>query len=332
MSPNQKITGTIWIWPHAGIPTTAITDPFYDDFGSNYDSNQYIAYNFMGSTTGTFNGFIASGQGFFVLADHNNAAQSGDNVLFHNGMRNATFGNSNFLRSANSNNTADLNRHRIWLNLVDSQNKARAILVGYAENATNERDDLYDGPQFTGSLFSFYSIIDNDKFAIQGRTLPFTDEDTIPLGLVIPQNDIYKIAINQIDGLFIDENQNIYLEDTYTNTIHNLRTSPYTFSSDIGTFDDRFFLRYTANQLGIEDFESLNGIRVFEDNKKVVVKSDFESIQSIEVFDILGRNLFSNTSVSTNRFTITSINPSETTLFLKIKLADGKQKIAKIIF
>ena len=332
LSPNQKIVGTIWLWQHGGIPAATNGDPFYDNFGSNYDPNQYIAYNFMGSTTGTFNGFIASGQAFFVLADHFNAALSGDDVLFHNGMRDATFGNNNFLRSATIDNTTQINRHRIWLNLVDSEYKAQAILVGYDQNATNERDNLYDGPQFTGSSFSFYSLIDNDRFAIQGRTLPFTDEDTIPLGFVTPQNDIYFISINQVDGLFEDETQDIYLEDTYTNTIHNLRTSPYSFTTEAGTFNDRFILRYTASALSIDDVDILNGIKVFEENDVLVVTSNHETIQSIEVYDILGRNLFTDTSINLNRFSISAISPSHSTLFLKIKLVDGKQKIAKVIF
>jgi hypothetical protein len=71
---------------------------------------------------------------------------------------------------------------------------------------------------------------------------------------------------------------------------------------------------------------------VYEEQDVLVVKSGIENIESIEVYDILGRSLLSNTAINANRYTIKTISPSETTLFLKIKLVDGKQKIAKIIF
>lgn len=40
---------------------------------------------------------------------------------------------------ANRNN---IERHRIWLDLIAPNNHANSILVGYAENATNNKDKL----------------------------------------------------------------------------------------------------------------------------------------------------------------------------------------------
>ena len=77
---------------------------------------------------------------------------------------------------------------------------------------------------------------------------------------------------------------------------------------------------------------SLNGIIVFKENEQIVIKSDYETIKSIDVYDILGRTLFTNKYVHSNYFNISSIKSDEIALFLKIKLIDGKQKIAKIIF
>src|SRR5690606_41988181 len=58
---------------------------------------------------------------------------------------------------------------------------------------------------------------------IQGKALPFLDTDLVPLGLVIPNAGNYTIAINSLDGLFESTNQDIFLEDTYTGIIHDLR-------------------------------------------------------------------------------------------------------------
>jgi hypothetical protein len=205
-------------------------------------------------------------------------------------------------------------------------------MVGYIEGATQAKDRSYDAYTFESNTMSIYSMIEDERMVIQGRQLPFEIEDQVPLGVDILQDGNYTISISGIDGLFETENQNIYLEDTYTNTIHDLRVSPYAFSSNIGNFYDRFILRYTNSALSIDDYDILNGIQVFEENEKIVVKSDYETIESIEIYDILGRTLFSNKKVNLNRFYINGIEPSEITLFLKIRLVDGKQKIAKIIF
>ncbi len=331
------VFGTIWLWVHQNT-TSLINDPFYGDYVYNY-GNQYTAYNKSGSNPAGFDGYIASGQAFFVLMD--DTTPNTADIRFRNSMRYFTvsgdedsYDNNQFLRT-NSNESSTNNgieRHRIWLDLIKPNNNAMSILVGYIEGATNAIDRLYDGYDLNRSGTRLFSLIDNNEFSIQGKTLPFDEEDIVPLGITITENGIHQIAINSIDGLFENETQGIYLEDTDTNTIHDLRLATYSFTSETGTFNDRFILKYTNNSLNVEDFNSLNGIKVFEENEKIVVKSDYAIIQSIEVYDILGRTLFYDKSININRFIINSLQPKDTTLFLKIKLVDGKQKIAKIIF
>ncbi|MFC0602952.1 CUB domain-containing protein [Winogradskyella pulchriflava] len=334
---NTLIEGAIHIWTHGTDASGINPDPFYDDFVLNYNPNDYLTYNLSGTNTypnetSASDYYIASGQGFFVLADFDNGT---NDVTFSNTMRNISHDNSTFYRRSNPNpvtTTNTLERHRIWLNLSDQNEQTSSTMVGYIEGATQAKDRSYDAYTFESNTMSIYSMIDNDRMVIQGRQLPFEIEDQVPLGVDILQTGNYIIAINGVDGLFEYQNQDIYLEDTYTNTIHDLRVSPYTFASDAGTFNDRFILRYTNVTLGIGELNPLNGIQVFEENEKIVVKSDHETIQSIEVYDILGRSLFTNKIVNSNRYSIGSLRPSNTTLFLKIRLIDGKEKVAKIIF
>ncbi|WP_431111501.1 T9SS sorting signal type C domain-containing protein, partial [Winogradskyella poriferorum] len=156
--------------------------------------------------------------------------------------------------------------------------------------------------------------------------------DQVPIGLNISESGIQTLAINTLQGLFNNSNQEIYIEDLLNDTIHNIKESPYSFTSESGIINDRFILRFTNTTLGLDDFDTLSGISVFEDNDKITVKSDYGTIASIDVYDILGRTLYFNKSVNASRFSIESISPNNATLLLKIKLADGKQKIAKIIF
>lgn len=251
-------------------------------------------------------------------------------------MRRFDYRNDQFYRSADSheeNTDNSENKHRIWLDFIDPSGGTNTTLIGYVNGATNDKDRMFDAKNTTGEGLKLYSIIEDNAYIIQGRQLPFVDTDMVPLGINITEAGIQTIAINTLEGLFNNTDQNIYIEDTITGIIHNLNNAPYTFTSDIGIINDRFVLRYTPNgSLGIEDFDVLNGIKVFEENEELVVKSDYGIIESIEVYDMLGRTLFIDTSINLNNFIISAIKPNNAALLLKIKLVDGKQKIAKIIF
>ncbi|MBO6654884.1 MAG: T9SS type A sorting domain-containing protein [Psychroserpens sp.] len=328
---DPLIDGTIYLWTHSSAPSNAVTDPFYGDYVYNYNPNDYIAYNLTGSTPAGFNGFIAAGQAFFVLMDH--AAPSPSNLEFNNLMRSGVYDNNQFYRSEDSEsptNTAE--KHRIWLDLINQNNQAVSTLVGYVTNATNDEDRLFDGDYFSGSNMSIYSMITDRKFLIQGRSLPFIETDLVPLGINIPQTGSYVIAINQVDGLFNDEDQNIYLEDLYTSTIHNLRINPYNFTSESGDFTDRFVLRYTDDTLSIAEINSNNTLHISAPNSDYIyVTSDLHPITSIEVFDILGHKVYMNDHINSNEFRHNPLSLSAGTYLVKAKTLQGIEKTEKII-
>ncbi|TYA59708.1 Ig-like domain-containing protein [Formosa maritima] len=340
---DPTITGTIYLWNHLNMPSDLVSDPFYGNFVYNYNPNNYIAFNNTGSNPIGFNGNIASGQAFFVLMD-DSAPQVGSNVTFNNNMRfddtnptNPTpYGNNEFFKTmqnpkseASRNN---LEKHRIWLDLIAPNNMANSILIGYIENATNEVDRLYDGFELSETSSRFYSLIENNKMAIQGRSLPFNTDDTVSLGLVIPQSGNYTIAINTIDGLFETESQDIYLEDLYNGIIHDLRINPYSFNSETGTFDDRFILRYTNNTLTIEEFETHAGISILAPNNSYIkVTTSLEPINSVTVYDVLGKVLYKNHNINESELMINNLSNSIGVLFVKAILTNGQQKTQKVI-
>src|SRR5690606_38432990 len=178
-------------------------------------------------------------------------------------------------------------------------NRANSILVGYIENATNGIDALYDGYELSETSTRFYSLIEDEKMAIQGKALPFQDADLVPLGLVIPNAGNYTIAINSVDGLFENTNQDIFLEDTYNDIIHNLRSAPFSFTSETGTFNNRFILRYTNETLSIPDEQILNEVLISApSNNYIQISSGMETIKQVTIYDVLGRNLFNNKNIN----------------------------------
>ncbi|MFT5244286.1 MAG: hypothetical protein ACI8QQ_002224 [Psychroserpens sp.] len=332
ISANTFIDGTIYLWTHQNAPS-AIADPFYQNFLYNY-SNDYVDQNYTGSNPPGFNGNIASGQAFFVQMLDN--ATTSELVTFTNAMRsNSQNANSQFYRQSNLNHSEEENtieRHRIWLDLITPNDEATSILVGYVEGATLAKDRLYDGFDFEGSSISFYSLIDTDKMSIQGRPIPFMDSDTVPLGVILNDAGTFSIAINTLDGLFDTTDQTIYLEDTYSNTIHNLRLMPYDFTSESGAFNDRFILRYTDDTLSINAYEDANGITILTPkNESVKVISTIGVIDNINIFDIVGRVIFKESQINNSEFIFKDYNLSDGTYVIMVELSNGKRKIQKVV-
>ncbi len=329
ISANSFIDGTIYFWTHQTGPVFQ-NSPFYYDFIYNY-SDDYIDNNYTGSNPPGFNGDIAAGQAFFVLMLDSPAAGTSENITFNNTMRDETLNNSQFYR-ANNTRQSNIERHRIWLDLISPNDIGTSILVGYIEGATNGNDRLYDGFEFAGSNVSFYSLIEEDKMSIQGRSLPFIDSDRVPLGLVIPQNGNYSIGINTLDGLFLNTDQTIYIEDTYMQVIHDLRVAPYSFNIESGTYDDRFILRYTNNSLGVDEFNSETAISISAPgNNYIKIKASNSPIQTITVYDVLGRQLYYKNAVNQLEFNIDNLYQSDGVLFVKALLENGQEKVQKVV-
>ncbi|QHI38349.1 hypothetical protein IMCC3317_37400 [Kordia antarctica] len=334
------ITGTVYLWRHLSVPSDAYADPFYNNYLYNYNEKDYIQYNSTGSNPFGFNGYIAAGQAFFVLMD--DAAPTTSTIEFNNSMRDATYSNSQFYRldgyvnteqPENVETTNTIEKHRIWLDIITSDNTASSTLIGYLTGATNNKDRLYDGDNLSEALTHMYSLVDDEKLAIQGRALPFQDTDKVPLGVNIGENGNYSIAINALDGLFENTNQAIYLEDLYTNTIHDLRVLPYSFYSEKGIFEDRFVLKYTDNSiLAVSEFEVNTGIIIATNNNQIKVHSQNSQIEGISVYNILGKRLVDLKDVHQDTYNIINLKQTYSALIVKVILRNGKQKIQKVIY
>ena len=170
------------------------------------------------------------------------------------------------------------------------------------------------------------------KRQIQGRALPFNQNDQVPLGTVIPQAGQYTIAISNVDGLFLNEEQHIYLEDMNTGIIHDLRAAPYTFT-ETGAVDyqNRFILRYTNEALSLSELE-LSALSIIAPKADYIkINSDRSPISSVIVYDLLGRVLFDKNSINRSEFVLNNHNLSAGTYIVKATLTNGLSKAQKIV-
>lgn len=321
---TTKIEGNIKLWTHGALPA-AISSPFYNTFVYNYSLGDYLTFNFTGTSccpTAPSDLFIGAGQGFFIQMK--DGAPSADIVTFNNNLRSANYDNSIFYRNANrqvSNNLIDLERNRIWLDIIDSNNLSDRTLIGYIEGASNDRDSFFDATTSITPYLAIYSLIDNAQYNIQGRTLPFDQNDMVPLGITIPTDGLFKIGINALDGLFENTAQHIYLEDVTLGIIHDLRQEPYSFVGVSGNYENRFILRYTDGTLGINDVSAYD-LSAFINHQKLFANAS-QNIQAIIIYDVSGKRIVTYIPKEKSRTFTDSFDFAKGVYFAKITLESG---------
>lgn len=315
LDANQNVLGgTLYFWTHntaiqlasgitngtAGSGTYAFTSDDYATYNTTGGVATAEASNSLGINTSIPTGNIASGQGFFGSSLPTIGTIK--EIVYNNSMRltgaldSGKGVNEQFFKTSNtkSKTAGAFKKHRIWLDLKNSQGAFKQTLVGYITGATNDYDSRFDGESFDGNQFvDFYSVNQNKNLTIQGRALPFDEKDTVALGFKTTIDGSFTMKIGQVDGLLID--QDIYLEDKLTNTLFDLKTGSYTFTTAKGTFNDRFVLRYTNDKtLGVNEIDTENGVSVFYSNnyKTLIIKNNVDSIvNSVSLFNITGQNI-----------------------------------------
>lgn len=339
---RTKIDGQIRLWTHGTLPAS-IPSPFYGTYMYNYAPGDYYTYNFTGTSCCPAAGvdlFIGAAQGFFVTMLDGGAGS--DAVTFNNTLRSDTYSNSVFYKtsSMSSNNVTTLERNRIWLDIINSAGQTDRTLVGYIEGATMNRDSFFDAGTITTGPMAIYSLIGTDKYIIQGRSVPFNSNDIVPIGVSVPVNGRYSIAIGGVDGLFENTSREIYLEDTTTGIIKSLRTAPYEVTLNAGTFSDRFKLRYKYPRNHQNTNHDNDKVMTDGYNETVIasgsagqlsIKSTYELIQEVTVYDVLGRQLLDAKNIDNNEFSSANVTLSQQTLIVKIKLENGVVVERKIV-
>lgn len=310
----SNIDGTIYFWRRRN-----------DTSGTGDLGTFYATYTKLGGTGSATsedpNGFIQVGQGFLVKA-------LTTQLVFNSDMKVPDMFENQFFR--NSSAVSQVEKHRLWLNLTNENGVYSRMLVGYAQGASNNLDRL-DGKCFNDSQVALTSLLNNEEYSIQAKSLPFSTEDTIPLGLKVVAAGAYTISLDEMDGLF-EEDQLVYLEDTFTSTIHNLNESDYTFSTGAGIFNNRFVLRFSTESLGIDEPLNANAVAVFVSNNSIIINSVNIDIKSINVYDIQGRKLFNQDAVNSTEFKIDTLTKNNQVLIVKIKDQNGNLISKKVIF
>lgn len=340
---RSLVNGTVYLWTH----NTAVSNLTPGNHIYNYTADDYAKYNLTGGvrsaaaaiTGGTLpDGKIASGQGFFI--EVNSTLPAGMyTAYFRNSMR--VEGNNNlFYRPGQSAvesppalAAAGISKNRFWINMSNLQGAFSQILVGYLTGATHGFDNLYDGKTMaTANSLMLYTVSGSDTYSIEGRGLPFSNNETVPLGYKTTVAGSFTIALDNTDGLFAT--QDIFLRDKIADTITNLRTSGYTFATASGTFNNRFEVVFTSNFNVAKSTDGKTETKtptvIFSQNGTVQAMAASE-IASVSIYDLAGRRLHFAEGVQGANFTTLNPCATGTILLVTVALENGMVSSGKVI-
>lgn len=341
---SSVINGQVKLWSHSSNATTSNSNQFYGSFQYNYNNNDYITINGTASTNPTASEIIKAGQAFFVIMQDGPTTSA--DVTFNNSMRSNTsgnpFANDNFFKTSdfkttsndtisNTNSIGSFERHRIWLDIVASNNASNRAVIGYVTGATMDEDNLYDAFSPANSM-RIYSLINEKEFLIQGRSLPFVNTDQVPLGFTVSEAGTYHIAINAVDGLF-EGNQDIYIKDELLNTIHNLKLSPYQFTTTSGIHNDRFKIVYTPNDVLSTNTSTINEneVQITKYNGVIEIVSGNQTIDNVKIYDIRGRLIVEKNNVDNNMLSLDVNNVEDQVLIVNVITTDNIKFSKKVL-
>ncbi|MFV0142881.1 hypothetical protein [Empedobacter falsenii] len=291
---------SVYVWTHS----KPIVNGAYQ--GSNWAIYNGIGWNDPAMTSPN----IDIAQGFIVKV-----ANAG-NLVLNNAMR----------TSANGPVYYKGQKDRYWLSLSADQTKLNTSLIGYGMGSTNKFDQNFDAQPFDNNNEGLYSVLNNDLFVIQGRG-DFNNEDSFDLTFNVKKAGTYQINLEQFEGVF--ENQNIYLVDKKLDKVFNLNElKSYSFDTEAGEINDRFSINYQNKTLSTNDL-SKKGLVVYAQNKQITISSK-ESIKSIKLVDISGRQLQNIQNINTKNYVI-NLNVNPQVVVVVVENTNGTTESRKVI-
>lgn len=252
----------------------------YDGVNDEY---QYAAATVPGfEGAGSFGGTVQAGQGFFVLALH-------DQITFEFTPAMQLHGTGvTMMKSAETDEP--------WPGLklkVSKGDSERSALVVYNENTTAGIDRGYDVGQLSTSPEAevYTTLVANDNgvnFARQALPLADIGKIKVPVGIDSKAGGEVTFSADVVTT----GDYKYWLEDRQTGIFTNLTEKSYTVTLPANTFGTgRFFIIASANTpTGIAVPEAdVNGLRIWTAYDLLIIKGEVSDRAVCELFDVRGR-------------------------------------------
>lgn len=238
---------------------------------------------------------IGIGQGFFV-----EASGTGGTITFNNNQRVFDIGGTN---------TEFFSKTE----LVKKENQFPILRIGFEFNLNEDVYHRQVAVGFRGLTKAYENGYEGETFDLKPTDMSLKMEGNEGafsiLGIEDFNKDIkipLKVKTDKLRNVtfLIDENQvdsEVFLLDQLTNNYYNLSEENAEINLAEGDYDSRFFIVFkNENTLTVHD-ESLQKILVFNTENQIIVKSNDVSIEDVNLYNILGKqiSIFKSSNSST---------------------------------
>ncbi len=325
---SSTLDGTVYFWKHEhGYSSTPDANGQY-----GYSGENYVSVNFSGSTDGETTLEVPSGQSFMVKTKTGGGPGE---VMWKNSHRIGDQSGVQFYKVGNDKN--ELQRPsspagRIWLELLGQQGVYQRMLVGYVAGATEAYDNGYDAEHMQAGSLGFYAIAnDESHLGIMAKGMPFTHESIIPIGFSAATAGPLTISKFHQHGFF--EDYVVYLNDKLTNTSHNLSESSYTFTSAVGTFNNRFIIAFKPKtQVVINPNVKPYSVVLIDKAEALQLYSNADAIKNVIVYDITGRVIARASNCNSVEVALSKVPRTNQLIVVEIQLENGIVETQKFQF
>jgi len=179
-----------------------------------------------------------------------------------------------------------------------SNGASRSFVIGFAENTTDGFDYGYDGGLILDHpVDDMGSLLNGQQYVIQAFA-PITPDKEIDLVLHASGNFTYTLISTEITNF--PQDQDLFIRDNLTGEYFDLRSPKgYNFTSEAGTFMDRFQVIFQDPALSNEEFtQDKPSIYVNQTEDKLYAKQLISQVRELTIFSMLGQRIKSIKSIN----------------------------------
>jgi len=310
---NNPLINELYFWEHNTPPSSSIPGPYSSDYSmddiSMYNTTMAVPAASGGSAP---TGVISTGQGFGIKAFGSGT------VSFDNSMR-LTTGNNTLRNSFDTIET-------LTLKVSNAEYELNSYMgVGFRESGTQGMDPGMDSERLS-TIISLYShMLDgSQELGIQTREA-FDPTMKIPVGFVsyVDDRTEYVISLEDVVGDNLG-NTPIYLYDNQLQQVVDLTQEDYVFAEEMGSFDNRFTIRFEYEVLGTAQ-NSLEAIVLYPNptNGWLNIISPAAGMEKVRIVDLQGR-LVKELPAGMERTLQVDLNElGSSVYFVTVETADG---------
>lgn len=204
----------------------------------------------------------------------------------------------------------------------------------YTNDVAENGADFWDATKMVNGadVPTIYTLVDGNKTSINNLKAIPTEGIEIPVEFSTQTAGTHTIKFSTDN---IDPSVNVVLEDRYRNQLHDINSGDYSFSHnpDVTGHYPRFNLRYERKSATTSVEELANdAIAIGSNNNTVTVSTTANGNYNIKVYDLMGREIASesNVEVNANSAHTLTINTATTGYYIVKVTSENTNKTAKV--